>query len=94
MLLLGIFNKSLNLWLGFTPRSEIFTAPNLKRSARMIEKIGRWSIITIGVSFLVQGLGGILPDGLIYPISLALFGLAGILLIAILAITITNWKAR
>jgi hypothetical protein len=80
--------------LGFKPMSEIITTPNLKYSSRIIEKIGRWLVITLGVSFFVQGLGGALPNDIRYKTSLSLLGLSGLMLLAILGITIANWKAK
>ena len=94
LIMAGIFNSQILRLLGFKPMSEIFTTPNLKHSSRIIEKIGRWFVIVLGVSFLVQGLGGTLPNDIGYKISLSLFGLSGLMLLAIIAITIANWKAK
>jgi hypothetical protein len=94
IILLGIFNKQMLQLLGFKPMSEAFNTPNLKHSSRIIEKIVRWFVITLGVSFFVQGLGGTLPNNISYTISLLLLGLSGLMLLAILVITIANWKAR
>ncbi len=94
MILLGIFNKQMLRLLGLKPMSEILTIPNLKHSTRVVERLGRWLVITLGVSFLVQGLGGALPGDMMYKISLALLGLSGLLLLAGIGITIANWKAR
>jgi hypothetical protein len=94
IILSGIFNKQMLQLLSFKPMSEVFTTPNLKHSSRIIEKIVRWLVITLGVSFLVQGLGGTLPNDISYKISFSLLGLSGFLLLAILGITIANWKAK
>ena len=51
-------------------------------------------MITLGVSFLVQGLGRALPDDISYKISFLLLGLSGLMILAIMGITIANWKAR
>jgi hypothetical protein len=80
--------------IGLKPTSAVLTTPNLKHSSRIIEQIGRWLVITLGVSFFVQGLGGTLPNGISYKISFALSGLAGLMLLAIIGITIANWKAK
>jgi hypothetical protein len=93
-ILLGIFNRQILRLLGLKPTSEVFTTPNLKHSSRIIEKIGRWLVITLGVSFLVQGLGGALPHDISYKISFSLLGLSGLMILAIIGITIANWKAR
>lgn len=92
-ILLGIFNRPMLQLLDFKPMSEIFTTPNLKRSSRIIEQMARWMVITLGVSFFVQGLGGVLSNDITYKISSSLLGLAGLMLLAIIGITITNWKA-
>jgi hypothetical protein len=94
IVLAGIFNRQLLQLMGFKPMSEVITTPNLKHSSRMSEKLGQWVVITLGANFLVQGLGNTLPDEISYKISLTLLGLSGIMLLAILAITIANWKAR
>ena len=74
--------------------SEVVVTPNLKHSSKTIEQIGRWLVITLGVSFLVLGLGGALPNNISYRISFSLLGLSGLMLLAIIGITIANWKAR
>ena len=94
MILLGIFNKQILRWLGLKPISEILTIPNLKHSSRIVEQLGRWLVITLGASFLVQGLGRALPGDILYKISYVLLGLAGLLLLGGIGITIANWKAR
>jgi len=94
IILVGIFNRQILRLLGLKPTSEIFITPNLKHSSKIIEQIGQWLVIVLGVSFLVQGLGGTLPNDVGYKISLSLFGLSGLMLLAIIAITIANWKAK
>jgi hypothetical protein len=94
MVLMGIFNRPMLRLLGVKPGSEIFTTPNLKNSSRTIEQITRWLLITLGLSFFVQGLGGALPGDMSYKISLALLGLSSLLLLAGIGVTLANWKAR
>lgn len=94
VILLGLFNKQLLRLLRLKPMSEVFTTPNLKQSSKRIERIGRWLVITLGVSFLVQGLGTALPDDISYLISSVLLGISALLLVAIFGIAIANWKAR
>jgi len=93
-ILMGIFNRQMLRLLGFKPMSEVITTHNLKNSSRTIEQIGRWLVITLGVSFLVLGLGGALPNNISYRISFSLLGLSGLMLLAIIGITIANWKAK
>jgi hypothetical protein len=94
IILSGIFNRQLLRLLGFKPMSEAFTIPNLKHSSRIIEQIGRWLMITLGASFLVQGLGKALPNDISYKISFLLLGLSVLMLLAVLVITVANWKAK
>ena len=94
IILLGIFNRQMLRLLGFKPMSEVLTTPNLKHSSRIIEQIGRWLVITLGVSFLVLGLGGALPNDISHKISFSLLGLSGLMLLAIIGITVANWKAK
>ena len=94
IILVGIFNRQLLQLLGLKPMSEVLTIPNLKHSSRIVEKIGRWLVITLGVSFLVLGLGGALPNDISRKISFLLLDLSGLMLLAILGITVANWKAR
>ena len=74
--------------------SEVFTTPNLKHSSRLIEQIGRWLVITIGLTFFVQGLGETLPENIGSRISAVLLGLSGVLLLGMFGIAIANWRAR
>jgi hypothetical protein len=92
--LVGIFNRQTLRLLGMKPMSTVMTTPNLKHSTRSIEQIGRWLLITLGTSFLVLGLGEALPSDLNQTISFSLLGLSGLMLLAMIAITLANWKAR
>ena len=92
--LMGIFSKQLSRLLGLEPMSEIIATPNLKHSSKTIEQIGQCLVITLGVSFLVLGLGGALPNNISYKISFSLLGLSGLMLLAMIGITIANWKAK
>ena len=94
VVLMGIFNKQMLHLLGLKPLSEVFTTPNLKHSSRLIEQIARWLVITLGVSFLVQGLSGALPENVSHAISAVLLGLSALLLLAMFGVAIANWKVR
>jgi hypothetical protein len=94
LILAGIFNRQILGRLGLRPLSESITVPNLKYSTKSVEQIGRWLLITLGISFLVLGLGDVLPDGFSSAISYVLLGLAALMLLAMIGITIANWKAR
>jgi len=94
-ILLGLLNRRLLRLIGLKPMSEIFTTPNLQRSSRIIEQIGRLVLITLGTSFLVQGLGQQFLSGEItYRISLSLLGLSGLMILTMVGVTIANWKAK
>jgi hypothetical protein len=93
-ILMGIFNREIMRLVGLKPMSEVIATPNLKHSSRIIEQIGRWLVITLGVSFLVLGLGEALPNDMSNKISFSLLGLSGLMLLAIIGITIANWKAK
>ena len=93
-ILLGIFNKQFLRLLGLKPMSEVLTVANLKHSSRAIEQIGRWLVITLGLSFFVQGLGGTLLNEVSNKILFSLLGLAGLMFLLIIGITIANWKAK
>ena len=94
MILMGIFNKQLLRLLGLRPVSEVLATPSLKHSSRTIERMGRWLVIILGVSFVVQGLGEVLPDELGYKISSVLLWLSILLLLAIFGVGIVSWKAK
>ena len=94
MIFTGIFNKQLLRLLRIRPMSETFITPNLKHSSKITERILRWVQITLGLSFLVLGLGEALPNYISYKISFLLLGLSGLMILASLAITTANWKAR
>ncbi len=93
-ILMGIFDRQMLRLLGSKSMSEVLTTPNLKYSSRTIEQIGRWLVITLGVSFLVLGLGRALPNDLSHKISFSLLGISSLLLLVIIGITIANWKAK
>jgi hypothetical protein len=93
-ILMGIFSKQLLRLLGLKPISEVIVTPNLKHSSKTIEQIGQWLVIALGMSFLVLGLGAALPNNISYRIIFSLLGLSGLMLLAIIGITIANWKAR
>jgi hypothetical protein len=94
MILMGIFNRQMLQLLGFKPVSEIMVSPNIKRSSKIIEQIGRWLLITLGVNFVVFGLGVVLPTRISHLISFFLMGLSVVMLLAMIAITLANWKAK
>lgn len=94
MILLGIFNEQMARILGLKPMSEVLTVASLKHSSKTIEQIGRWLVVTLGLVFLVQGLGGALPGDISNMISIALLGLSGLMFLAMIGITIANWKAK
>lgn len=94
VVLLGMFNRQILRFLGIKPMSEVFTIPRLTHSSRVIEKLGRWLVIILGISFLIQGLGSLLPNGLSSEISFALLGLAGLMIVAMIGITIATWKVK
>ena len=93
-ILMGIFNRQLLQLLGYKPMSEVFTVANLKHSSRIIEQLSQWLLIILGIGFLVQGLGGTLSRDIVSKISFSLFGLSALILLAIIGITIANWKAK
>ena len=93
-ILVGIFNRQMLQLLGIKPSSEVITTPNLKYSSRTVERIGRWLVIILGVSFVVLGLGGVLPNNISHNISVSLLGLSGLMLLTMIGITIANWKAK
>lgn len=94
IVLVGIFNRQIMERLGFKPNSEVFIIPSRKHSSRMIEQIGRWLIVAIGMSFIVLGLGEALPVNISLKILFILLGLAGLMLLTMIGITVANWKAR
>ncbi|HSL41938.1 MAG TPA: hypothetical protein VK897_00805 [Anaerolineales bacterium] len=60
----------------------------------MIERIGRWLVITLGLSFLVQGLGAALPIGIGRVTSILLLGLSALLLLGMFGIAIASWRVK
>ena len=74
--------------------SAMFTNPNLAQSTRLIEKIGQWLVITLGASFLVQGLNGALPNNLNTLISFVLLGIVGLMILAMIGISIIKWRSK
>lgn len=93
-ILMGIFNRQLLRMLGAKPMSEVMTTPNLKRSSRAVEQIGQWLVITLGLSFVVLGIGEVLPDNISDRIFFVLVGLSASMLLTIIGLTIANWRAK
>lgn len=94
LILCGIFNRGLRRFLGIRPMSEMFTVPELEQSSRTIEKLGRWIAITLGISFLILGLSRALPHEIRSMISFLLLGLVGLMILAMIGLTIANWKVK
>ncbi len=94
LVLSGIFNTQLSRFLGIKPLSEVFTLPNLVQSSQSIEKLGRWLAITLGLSFLVQGLGTVLPNDISSKISFLLLGFIGLMILAMIWLTIAKWNVK
>src|SRR5512141_1629844 len=94
LILVGIFNRPMLSFLGIRPMSTLFTNPSLAQSTRWIEKIGQWLVITLGVSFLVQGLNGALPNSLSTLISFVLLGFVGLMILAMIGISLIKWRSK
>jgi hypothetical protein len=94
MILMGVFNRQMRQLLGFKLASETIVSSNLRRSTRIIEQIGRWLVITLGVSFVVLGLGVVLPTRISHVISVLLLGLSAVMFLAMIVITLANWKVK
>ena len=93
-ILLAIFNKQVLRLLGLKPTSEVITTPNLKRSSKLSEGIGRWLLVILGVFFILQGLDSIMVGKVSDMILLSLLVVAGLMFLAMVGITLANWKAR
>lgn len=94
LILAGIFNRQILSFFGIKPISAVFANPRLVQSTRLIEKIGQWLVITLGVSFLVQGLNGALPNNLSALISFVLIGLAGLMILAMIGMSVIVWRIK
>ena len=94
LILSGIFNRQVLQFLGLKPMSEVFATPRLKRSSQVVEKLGGWLVILLGISLLVQGLGSVLPNDVSSKVTVSLLGLVGLLMVAMIGITIVTWKSK
>jgi len=95
VILSALFSRQLQRLLGIKPRSELFTNPRFQRAEKILEQLGRILMFIFGLGFLVQGPGSLyLPAGTTYSISIAIYGLAGLLLLAVLGVYIASWKAK
>jgi hypothetical protein len=75
VILLALLNKQLLRFIGLKPLSEVFTTPRFQRSAKITEKLGRLSMVVLGVGFLVQGVGTqFLSSEVTYTVSITLLG--------------------
>ncbi|MFT3893448.1 MAG: hypothetical protein QM730_17610 [Anaerolineales bacterium] len=94
LILAGIFNRQFLSFLGIKPMSAVFINPNRAQSTRLIEKIGQWLVITLGTSFLVQGINGALPDNLSTLISFVLVGLVGLMILAMIVLSVIRLRTK
>jgi hypothetical protein len=95
VILSALFSRQLQRLLGVKPRSELFTNPRFQHAEKILELLGRILMVIFGIGFLVQGPGSLyLPAGATYNISIALYGLAGLILLAVLGIYLATWKTK
>ncbi len=94
LILSGLFNRQFLSLLGLKPMSALFTHPRLAQSTRIVERIGQALVITLGISFLIQGLDGALPYELSSIISIGFLGVMGLMIFTIIGITIAYRKTK
>jgi hypothetical protein len=92
MIAAGIFDRQILRAVGFKEQSSLITSPALRKTAVLREQLARWVIIVLGASFIIQGLGGLLPANLSLVISAILFGAAWLILLVMIVITIVVRK--
>jgi hypothetical protein len=93
-ILLALLNKQLLRFIGLKPLSEVFMTPHFQRSAMITEKLGRLFLVVFGVGFLIQGAGPQFLSGEVtYAISLAILGLAGLIVLAMFGVVLAHWKS-
>ena len=97
-ILLAGFNRQLLHLIGLKPPSEVFTTPRFQRSARITKGLGRLFLLVFGLGFITQGVGGLLGQYLsieaAYTVSIAMLGLAGLILLVMFVVVFANWKAK
>jgi hypothetical protein len=95
VILSALFSRQLQRLMGTKPRSEMFTNPSLQRAEKIIELLGRLLLVVFGLGFLVQGPGSLyLPARATYTLSIIIYGLAGLILLAGLGVYLASWKAK
>ena len=95
VILSALFSRQLQRLLGVKPRSELFTNPGFQRAEKILEQLGRLLLLLLGLGLLVQGPGSLyLPAGSTYSISIVMYSLVGLLLLAALGVYIASWKAK
>lgn len=93
-ILLALLSQRLSRFLGYKPWAEMFTTPRFQRSALINGRLGRICLALLGVGFLFQGGGALfLPGGVSQAMSLAALALAGVVILAMLGVTLAHWKA-
>jgi hypothetical protein len=97
-ILLAVFDRRLLHLIGLKPPSEVYTTPRFQRSAKITEGLGRLFLLVFGLGFLFQGAGGLfgqfLSSETAYSVSIAILGLAGLILLVMFGVVLANWKAR
>jgi hypothetical protein len=94
MLVAGLFNRQILKWLGSRPNSEIFVNPGRRHSSKIVEQMGGWLAFTLGLSFMVLGLGNALPVAVSSRMLFILLGATGLMLLAMIIITVFHWKTK
>jgi hypothetical protein len=94
LILVGWFNQPLQRRFGIRPASELYSVPRLKRSARITEQLGRFFLILIGIFLISEGVGPrVLSIQAAGIVSMTLVGLAGLIALAMIGVTLAHWRA-
>ena len=95
VVILGVLlQKRLLRLFGQKPWSELFTTPRFGRSAKITEKLGSLLALVFGMGWLITG-----AVSLFWSVSapevfyIAWLGLAGLIVLGMIGITLVNWKA-
>jgi hypothetical protein len=94
MIGVGLLSPQLKRWMSLRERSSIFTEPRFQRSARTTGFVVRIIEISLGVGFLMHGVGSrFLASEITSTVSFLTLGLAGVGILVVFGLVIANWRA-
>jgi hypothetical protein len=92
-IVLAVWHRQAQRLLGIKPAEALFTNPRFQRSARVTGVLSRVFLLLVGLGFLIQAAGPrFLSVEVTYSITLVVVSLIGMLVVAMVGVTLVHWK--